>query len=84
MMYVKLLILLYADDTVLMVDSADDLQCALNEFSVYCTHWKLNVNVEKTQILIFSKGPITKRYFYYNESIIENVKEFKYLGIVFF
>ena len=84
-MYVKLLILLYADDTVLMVESADDLLCALNEFSVYmyCTHWKLNVNVEKTKILIFSKGPITKRYFYYNESIIENVKEFKYLCIVF-
>ena len=47
MMYLKLLILLYGDDTVLMVESADDLQCALNEFSIYCTKWKLNVNVEK-------------------------------------
>lgn len=83
MMYLKLLILLYADDTVLMAESADDLQCALNEFSIYCTKWKLNVNVEKTKILIFSKGPLAKRHFYYNESIIENVKEFKYLGIVF-
>ena len=36
-MYVNLLILLYADDTVLMVESADDLQCAFNEFSIYCT-----------------------------------------------
>ena len=43
----------------------------------------LNVNVEKTKILIFSKGPLAKRHFYYNKSIIENVKEFKYLGIVF-
>ena len=34
--------------------------------------------------LIFSKGLITKRHFYYNESIIENVEEFKYLGIIVF
>ena len=45
MMYVNLLMLLYADDTVLMVESAD-VQCAFNEFSIYCTQWKLNVNVE--------------------------------------
>ena len=36
------------------------------------------------KILIFSKGLITKRHFYYNESIIENVEEFKYLGIIVF
>ena len=41
MMYLKFLILLYADDTGLMAESADDLQCALNEFSLYCTQWKL-------------------------------------------
>ena len=59
MMHMKLLILLYTDDTVLMAESA-----------------KKN--------LIFSKGLITKRHFYYNESIIENVEEFKYLGIIVF
>ena len=66
-----------------MAESADDLQCALNEFYLYCTQWKLNVNVENSKILIFSKGSLAKRHFYYNGSIIENVKEFKYLGIVF-
>ena len=50
-----------------MAESAGDLQYALNEFSIYCTQWKLNVNVEKTKILIFSKGPLAKRHFYYNE-----------------
>ena len=83
MLYLKLLILLYADDTVIMAESADDLQNALNEFFVYCTNWKLVVNVEKTKILIFSKGPMMKKHFYYNGVVIENVKEFKYLGIVF-
>ena len=64
-----------------MAESADDLQCALNKFAIYSTQW--NINVEKTKIRIFSKGSLAKRHFYYNESIIENVKEFKYLGIVF-
>ncbi|XP_056016752.1 uncharacterized protein LOC130053469 [Ostrea edulis] len=83
MLYLKLLILLYADDTVIMAESADDLQYALNEFFIYCTQWKLNVNVDKTKFLIFSKGPLMKRQFYYNGGVIENVKEFKYLGIIF-
>ena len=83
MMHMKLLILLYADDTVLMAEPADNLQYALNECYIYCTQWKLNANVEKTKLLIFSKRPITKALFYYNESMIENVKEFKYLSIVF-
>ena len=66
-----------------MAESGDDLQCALNEISIYCTKWKLNINVVTTKILIFSKGSLAKRQFYYKESIIENFKEFKYLGIVF-
>ena len=39
--------------------------------------------LKKQKFSYFQKGPTTKRHFYYNESIIENVKEFKYLGIVF-
>ena len=37
-------------------------------------YYDYNVDVEKTKILILSKNPITKRHFYFNESIIENVK----------
>lgn len=47
MKYLKLSILLYADDTVIMTESAYDLQHALNEFEVWCKQLKLNVNVEK-------------------------------------
>lgn len=82
MVYVKMLILLYADDTVLLAESSEGLQNALNAFHTYCKQWKLNVNVEKTKILIFSKGPLIKKEFHYNNNGIENVKEFKYLGII--
>ena len=83
LLYCKLLVLFYADDTVIMAESACELQHALHEFQIYCSQWKLTVNVEKTKILVFSKGPMLKTKFYYNNLVIENVKEFKYLGIVF-
>lgn len=57
MLYMKLCLLFYADDTVIMTETADDLQKALDEFHVYCSQWKLNVNVEKTKILVFFKRP---------------------------
>jgi hypothetical protein len=36
MIYLKISILLYADDTVVLAESAEDLH-ALNEFFIYCT-----------------------------------------------
>ena len=59
--YFKLLVLFYADDCVILAESAVELQNALNEFKMYCSDWKLNVNVEKTKILVFSKGPMLKK-----------------------
>lgn len=52
-------------------------------FNTYCTiGGDLNVNVNKTKIIVFSKGAIQKKIFYYKGEISENVKEFKYPGIV--
>jgi hypothetical protein len=36
MVYLKTLIHLYPDDTILLSESSDDLQMMLNEFSTYC------------------------------------------------
>ena len=47
-MYLKLYILLYADDTVIMAESHEDPQVQLNLFVEYCKKWKLKVNAEKT------------------------------------
>jgi hypothetical protein len=54
--YLKPFVLLYADDTVIVVESREDLQAQLNVFGEYCKKWKLKVNVEKTKIFIFSRG----------------------------
>jgi hypothetical protein len=51
--YLKLFVLLYADDTVIMAESREDLQAQLNGFGGYCKKWKLKVNAEKAKIFIF-------------------------------
>ena len=45
--YVKLLVLLYADDTIVLPDTAAGLQKALEDLCNYCTKWKLQVNSSK-------------------------------------
>ena len=81
--YLKLFVLLYADDTVIMAESHEDLQAQLNVFGEYCKKWKLKVNAEKTKIFIFSRGrPLVDIHFSLNGSEIEIVNEFNYLGIL--
>ena len=46
--YLKIFILLYADDTVLMSENVDGMQTMLNVFSEYYNSWKLQVNIAKT------------------------------------
>ena len=82
-MFLKVFVLLYADDTVIIAESAEDLQNALTAYALYCETWKLLVNSSKTKIVIFSKGRIQNYNFILNNEAIEIVKEFKYLGILF-
>jgi hypothetical protein len=46
--YMNIFLLLYADDTVLMAETPEDLQKQLNIFHDYCLAWKLKVNIDKT------------------------------------
>lgn len=82
--YVKLLLLLYADDTILISDTAEGLQLSLDILERYCSLWKLEVNDSKTKIIIFAKRkPRTQFEFRYQGLLLEIVDEFKYLGVVF-
>ena len=53
--YIKLFIVLFADDTLLLSDSPRDLQIQLDAFAQYCKTNDLRLNSEKTNIVIFSK-----------------------------
>ena len=54
--FIKLFVLLYADDTSILAENECDLQTALDSVHEYCTKFKLIVNTNKTKIIIFSKG----------------------------
>ena len=54
--YLKIQILLYADDTVIFSETPEGLQKSLNCLAEYCKCWKLSINTEKTEIAIFFKG----------------------------
>ena len=56
--YLKLHLLLYADDTVILAETPNDLQISLNSMAEACKDCKLSINVTKTQVMTFSKGKI--------------------------
>ena len=47
--------LLYADDTIILAESHEDLSHSLALFEEYCNQWKLKINISKTKIIVFSK-----------------------------
>ena len=81
MCYLQMLLLMYADDTVLFASSKRQLQHSLNMYEKYCKKWKLNVNANKTKIVIF--GRKKNHTFTLDNQQIEVVNSFKYLGIIF-
>ena len=49
LIFFKLFVILYADDTITLSDDAKHFQDALNVFSEYCNNWKLKINIEKNK-----------------------------------
>ena len=80
----KLYILLYADDTVLLAESPKDLQNSINLMEEYCYLWKLKINVSKSKATVLSRGKIRNRpEFYFGEKKLDVVDHYKYLGLNF-
>ena len=81
--FVKLYLLLYADDTIIIAESPTDFQNALDGMYDYCKLWHLSVNTEKTKVVIFSKGKLRKKpTFEFDNKNLEIVDQYKYLGII--
>ena len=80
----QIFILLYADDAVVFARSPEVLQSILNDIESYCTTWGLKINTVKTKAMIFEKGRHTSFDFYLNNTKLDIVTSFKYLGIHFF
>ena len=80
-LFLKLFILLYADDTVIFTETPTKLQDGLNCIKKYCDKWKLKLNPSKCKIMIFSRGKVRvfPEFFIGNEKL-EVVHDFMYLG----
>ena len=83
-MYLNIFVLLYADDTIILAESKDQLQRALVGMKEYCDTWGLQINSTKTKVMVFSRGKIkNKPVIYYGDQTLEVVFNYTYLGIVF-
>ena len=82
---INLCILLYADDIILFGKTPEELQNALEVLEEYCKRWKLTVNTNKTNVMVFRKGGRLPNNlnFICNNVNIEIVNKFCYLGVVF-
>ena len=81
--YFRLYVLLYADDTIVLAESKEELQDALTAVHNYCTQWKLTVNTSKAKVIIFSKGKAKKLFFEFGNDKIESTDSYVYLGVLF-
>jgi tyrosine-protein phosphatase YwqE len=75
---------MYADDIVIFSNTKSGLQKKLDKLHEYCKEWCLEINLSKTQVLIFNKpGKHLKDNFTFNNNTIECVNDYKYLGMKF-
>lgn len=57
--YLKLLVLMYADDTIILCDTEEGMRQALLVLYDYCNEWKLKLNCNKSKNFCVQqrKGP---------------------------
>ena len=79
----NMFLLMYADDTVILAETAQELQLALDAHNQYCKTWELTVNISKTKVMVFSRGKCnySKLNFTFGENHLEIVDEYIYLGV---
>ena len=71
----------YADDMCVLSPSLRGLQKLLNACSSYCTEWDICLNVNKTKNMYFGKNLSFDFRPTLNDTPIDWVKEWKYLGV---
>jgi len=77
-------ILMYADDIVLLAPCENDMQDMLTIIELWCTRWRLEVNLSKTNVMhIRGKRSNRSRFcFIFNKRRVEYCETYKYLGVM--
>ena len=81
----SLSLLLYADDIVLLAPSEEKLQLMLDTLSNWCKRWQMKVNDKKSKVMHCRprRSRQTKYDFRLDNTVIEKVDVYKYLGFTF-
>jgi hypothetical protein len=77
----KLAILLYADDIVLIANSAEELQRNMEIMTDWGRKWKCTFNKKKSKVVVFGSKNKKERRWLLGGGEIEQVNKYKYLGI---
>ena len=77
----KLAILLYADDIVLIANSAEELQRNMEKMTDWGRKWKCTFNKKKSKVVVFGSKNKKERRWLLGGGEIEQVNKYKYLGI---
>ena len=82
---ITFILMLFADDMVILGKSPSDLQNSLNMLHEYCKTWGLEVNTDKTKVVVFRKrgGLKSDEHWSFDDKSIEVVNDINYMGTVF-
>ena len=72
----------YADDTILLAESEEDLQKLLDVVVVESERKGLNLNCKKTECLVISKTESSRCILKVNDRVIKQTFSFNYLGSI--
>ena len=78
---IVIILLLYADDIVLLARCPSDLDKQLKLLKDFCSTMGMTVNTDKTKVMIIKSKKDTYANFMYDNSNLEEVSSYKYLGI---
>ena len=72
---------MFADDLILIAKTEEELQRKITTLSDFCKEKKLEINGKKPKCMVFNHGnKLCKASLFINNTNIENVKSYKYLG----
>ena len=72
------------DYTILASETRAGQQKAVDSLYDYCHKWKLDVNSQKTEVIIFGRDKLTATdVFGHGVEVLDIVDRFKYLGVKF-
>ena len=78
-------LLMYADDVVFLAETEENLQIMLDTLDNWIKQWGISINNKKSNFVHFrpKKSELTKFKFGIANKPLENVSEYKYLGVYF-